>query len=212
VPRCCSDSLPARLCASLSGEGLMQDILGDPKVQLVPAGDEAAPLPKGPEIDLAPHTRSNVAMKLAVVRSLWSHAHSVLPVQALAGSPSEALPTWLMKKEAELVWETDTPHDARMQWATLCAEVVVRTGAAGCSPFLAPLCMFRGTPGAGRGTGPWTFVRESGVCLWSGGERSRRDGKRHPCFSACHSRKSPFPVSSQRGVLMDSCVGAREQR
>jgi hypothetical protein len=100
VPPCCSDSLPARLRAS--GEGLMQDILGNPKVQLVPAGDEAAPSPKGPEINLAPHTCSNAAMKLAVVRSLWSHTHSVLPVQALAVSPSEALLMWLMK-EAELM-------------------------------------------------------------------------------------------------------------
>jgi hypothetical protein len=64
----------------------------------------------------------------------------------------------------------------------------------------------------GRGTGPWTFVHESGVCLWGSKKCSRRDGKRHPCFSECHSRKSPFPVSPQWGVLMDSCVGAREQR
>jgi hypothetical protein len=144
---------------------LMQDILGDPKVQLVPAGDEAAPSPKGPEIDLAPHTRSNAAMKLAVVRSLWSHAHSVLPAQALAGSPSEALLTWLMKKEAELVWETDTPHDARTQWATLCAEVVVRTGAAGCSPSLAPLRMFWGTPGASR-RWAWDWSMDVRTRVW----------------------------------------------
>jgi hypothetical protein len=44
----------------------------------------------GPEVDLAPHTRSNTAMKLAVVRSLWAQAHTVLPAQALAGSPRQS--------------------------------------------------------------------------------------------------------------------------
>ena len=127
---------------------LMQDILGDPKVHLVPSGDEGTPSNTGSEADLAPHTRSNAAMKLAVVRSLWAHAHSVLPAQALAGSPSEALFTWLMKKEAELVCETDTPHDARTQWALFCAEVILRTSATSCSSSLALLRMFWGTPGA----------------------------------------------------------------
>jgi len=143
---------------------LMQDILGDPKVQLVPSGEEAAPS-NTPEVDLAPHTRSNAAMKLAVVRSLWAHAHSVLPAQALAGSPSEALLTWLMKKEAELVLETDTPHDARTQWATLCAEVVVRTGAAGCSSSLTLLRMFWGTPGASRRSA-WNWSMDVRTRVW----------------------------------------------
>jgi hypothetical protein len=109
---------------------LIQDILGDPKVQLVRSRDEGAPSNTA-EGELAPHTRSNAAMKLAVARSLWAHAHSVLPPQALAGPPSEALLTWLMKKEEELVRKTDTSHDARTQWATLCAEVTMRTGPAG---------------------------------------------------------------------------------
>jgi hypothetical protein len=127
---------------------LIQDILGDPKVQLVPAGDgPTTPSHTGSEVDLAPHTRSNAAMKLAVVRSLWTQAHEVLPAQALAGSPSETLLTWLMKKETELVWETDMPHDARTQWASLCAEVIVRTSAAGCSSSLSLLRMFWGIPG-----------------------------------------------------------------
>jgi hypothetical protein len=141
---------------------LMQDILGDPKVQLVPSGDEAAP--SKAEADLAPHTRSNAAMKLAVVRSLWTHAHSVLPAQVLAGSPSEALLMWLMEKEAQLVQETDTPHDARTQWAMLCAEVIVCTSAVGCSPSLALLRMFWGTPGASlRSAWDWTMDVRSRV-------------------------------------------------
>jgi len=134
---------------------VMQDILGDPKVQLVPAGDAPTPSHMESEVDLAPHTRSNAAMKLEVVRALWTHAHGLLPARALAGSPSETLLSWLMEKEAELVWETDTPHDARTQWAMLCAEVLVRTNAVtGCVSAPAHLCMFWGTRGASR---PWNW-------------------------------------------------------
>jgi hypothetical protein len=135
---------------------LMQEILGDPKVQLVPSGDAPTPSHVDTEIDLAPHTRSNAAMKLAVVRSLWTQAHAVLPARALTGSPGEALLMWLMEKESELVWETDTPHDARTQWAMLCAEVLVRTGdTTGCaSAAAAHLRVFWGTRGASR---PWVW-------------------------------------------------------
>ena len=55
------------------------------------------------EVDPAPHTRLNAAMKLEVVRAVWTHAHSVLPARVLAGSPSEVLLSWLMEKGAELV-------------------------------------------------------------------------------------------------------------
>lgn len=157
---------------------LMQDILGDSKVQLVPSGDEAAPSNAGSEADLAPHTRSNAAMKLAVVRSLWAHAHSVLPARVLAGSPSEALLTWLMEKEAVLVQETDTPHDARTQWAMLCAEVIIRPGAAGCSSSLALLRMFWGTPGASlRSAWNWTMdVRTRVWCTFAERWRTLAEG------------------------------------
>ena len=145
---------------------VMQDILGDPKVQLVPAGDAPTPSHMESEVDLAPHTRSNAAMKLEVVRALWTHAHGLLPARALAGSPSETLLSWLMEKEAELVWETDTPHDARTQWAMLCAEVLVRTNAVtGCASAPAHLCMFWGTRGASR---PWIWNWTTDVrALWT---------------------------------------------
>ncbi|KAI9455511.1 hypothetical protein F5148DRAFT_1378062 [Russula earlei] len=139
---------------------LMQDILGDPKVQLVPSGDPEAPSQIASEVDLAPHTRSNAAMKLAVVRTLWGHAHAILPMQALAGTPSEALLTWLIEREAELVWETDTPHDARTQWAMLCAEVLLRTSVSGSTLAPALLRMFWGTPSASR---RWVWSWETDV-------------------------------------------------
>jgi len=144
---------------------LMQDILGDPKVQLVPSNDPATASNVGSEVDLAPHTRSNAAMKLAVVRALWGHAHAVLPPRSLAGSPSEALLTWLMEREGDLVWETDTPHDARTQWAMLCAEVLVRTSAAGCTLAPALLRTFWGIPGASR-RWTWNWPQDVRARVW----------------------------------------------
>ncbi|KAI9443494.1 hypothetical protein H4582DRAFT_2072522 [Lactarius indigo] len=124
----------------------------DDSVQLVPSADTPAPTPTGSDLDLAPHTRSNAAMKLAAVRALWGHVHAVLPAQALAGSPSGTLLTWLMEKEKELILETDTPFDARTEWAMLCAEVLVRVDAPA-----ARLRMFWGARSAStRWTWSWT--------------------------------------------------------
>ena len=104
---------------------------------------------------LAPHTRLNAARKFEVVRALWTHAHSVLPARALAGSLSEVSLSWPVEKEVELVWETDMPHDARTQCAMLSAEVLVRTNAAaGCASAPTHVYVFWGTRGASR---PWNW-------------------------------------------------------
>ncbi|KAH9038215.1 hypothetical protein EDB85DRAFT_2141985 [Lactarius pseudohatsudake] len=139
---------------------LMKDILSDPKVQLVPSADTPAPTPTGSDLDLLPHTRSNAAMKLAAVRTLWGHVHMVLPAQALAGSASDLLLTWLMEKETDLILETDTPFDARTQWAMLCAEVLVRADAPA-----ARLRVFWGARGAStRWT--WNWAADVRALVW----------------------------------------------
>ncbi|KAI0301170.1 hypothetical protein B0F90DRAFT_1817185 [Multifurca ochricompacta] len=144
---------------------VIQDILRDSNVQLVPSADTPTPSQTGSDVDLVPHTRSNAAMKLCVVRSLWTQTHSVLPAQALAGSASEALLTWLMEKEAELVWETNTPHDARTQWAMLCADVLARssTGARDASASL--LRVFWGVRGASR-RWTWSWAMDVRALVW----------------------------------------------
>jgi hypothetical protein len=142
-------------------------------------------------------------MKLAVVGSLWAQAHTALPAQVLAGSPSESLLTWLMKKETELVWETDTPHDACTEWANLCAEVIVRTGAAGCSSSLPLLRMFWGTPGASqRWAWNWTMdVRRalaSLACIYGAVENAWEGMGRGSRTPQCAIRVHPpsrFPPS-----------------
>jgi hypothetical protein len=86
---------------------VMQDILDNLNIQLVPAGNVPMPSHMESEVDLAPHTHLNVAIKLKVVHALWTHAHLVLSVCALAGSLSKVLLLWLMEKDVELVWEID---------------------------------------------------------------------------------------------------------
>ncbi len=71
------------------------------------------------------------------------HVHAVLPTCVLAGSLSKSLLTQLMEKEAELVVETDTPHSVYMQWAMLCAKVLMHTSiTTGYILATAQLCVF----------------------------------------------------------------------
>ncbi len=164
---------------------LMQDILGNPKVQSVPSSDVLMPSQIEPKVDLTPHTHSNVVMKLAVIHLFWMHAHVVLPACTLAGSLSESLLTWLMEKEAELMVETDMPHNVRTQWAMLCAEVLVHTGVAiGYVLAAVQLYVFWGTHGASQPR-VWNW------CMVP------------PWYSlACHLHKSILSLPSHWTVLM----------
>ncbi|KAH9952882.1 hypothetical protein BGW80DRAFT_1259777 [Lactifluus volemus] len=74
----------------------------------------------------------------------------------LSASASESLLTWFMEKEPEIVWETDTPHDARTQWAMLCAEVIMRSAPSPSSSSSTPLLrMFWGGASSRRRTWDW---------------------------------------------------------
>ncbi|KAI0061493.1 hypothetical protein BV25DRAFT_1857413 [Artomyces pyxidatus] len=109
---------------------ILSNILEDPDVQLVPKPETppADHLMFDPEIvhnpALTPHARSNAAMKLSVTRDLWECAHQIVPAHEI-GVASENVLAFLMEKESSLVWETDSPHDAREQWALLCTEMLV---------------------------------------------------------------------------------------
>jgi hypothetical protein len=77
-----------------------------------------------PDVNIPTETRSNAALRLSLVRSLWSVARNVVtngPV-CLAG---ETFIEWLMANESRLVWESDSDDDARRQWASLCADILV---------------------------------------------------------------------------------------
>jgi hypothetical protein len=70
---------------------------------LVPTGNVPTPSYIKSEVDLAPHTCLNIAMKLKVIYTLWMHAHLVLSLHTLAGSLSKVLLLWLIEKEVELM-------------------------------------------------------------------------------------------------------------
>jgi len=125
----------------------LASIIVDPDIQLVPtttpeldAFDNANPA-------LKPHARSNAAMKLSVARDLWDIVHRVIPVDDIFVTGQKLL-ACLVENESDLVWETDSPHDARTQWTLLCGEILVHCGSD-------PLKEFWGVRGAMKGDCRW---------------------------------------------------------
>jgi hypothetical protein len=122
---------------------------------------------------------------------------------ALTRFLSESLLTWLMEKEAELVVETDTPHDMCTQWAMLCAEVLMCTGVAtGYALAAAQLCVFWGTCGASQPR-VWNWCMDVCVQVWRvfvERWRTLAEGWEEappPWYSSvCHLRKSILSIAS----------------
>ncbi|KAG2342195.1 hypothetical protein BDR05DRAFT_964509 [Suillus weaverae] len=111
---------------------ILVDILRDPKLDLSakfgPPPSQQASSPIG-EVRVAPRrtlipSRSNAALKLVVTRDLWAVVRTTFPNNVLHSAGARLLEC-LIEDEADLVWETDSPDDARKQWAYLCAEVIV---------------------------------------------------------------------------------------
>lgn len=111
---------------------ILVDILRDPKLDLSakfgPPPSQQASSPIG-GVRVTPRrtsilSRSNTALKLVVTRDLWTVVRTTFPSNVLHSAGARLL-ACLMEDEADLVWETDSPDDARKQWAYLCAEVLV---------------------------------------------------------------------------------------
>lgn len=66
-------------------------------------------------------TSTNAALKLKVIRDLWSTTRIVIPHEHL-GNAGEKLLSCLMENEREF---TDPGKDARIEWSSLCAELLV---------------------------------------------------------------------------------------
>ncbi|KAH9971901.1 hypothetical protein BGW80DRAFT_1460112 [Lactifluus volemus] len=100
------------------------------------------------------------AFGMTIIRRRISAAHALKcsdEARRRAASMSESLLTWLMEKEPEIVWETDTPHDARTQWAMLCAEVIMRSAPSPSSSSSSTplLCVFWGSASSRHRTWDW---------------------------------------------------------
>ncbi|KAG1745909.1 uncharacterized protein EDB91DRAFT_1236218 [Suillus paluster] len=110
---------------------ILVDILGDSKLDFSakygpPPSQHVSPVagvrvtPKRSSLP----SRSNAALKLVVVRDLWAVLRTTFP-NNLLHSAGTSLLACLIEDETNLVWETDSPDDARKQWAYFCAEVLV---------------------------------------------------------------------------------------
>ncbi|KAH7912528.1 hypothetical protein BJ138DRAFT_1112247 [Hygrophoropsis aurantiaca] len=73
---------------------------------------------------IALQSRSNAALKLSVIRDLWTVVRTTFPNNLLHAGGTKLL-AYLDQEEADLVWETDSPDDARKEWAYLSAEVLI---------------------------------------------------------------------------------------
>ncbi|KIK93333.1 hypothetical protein PAXRUDRAFT_829068 [Paxillus rubicundulus Ve08.2h10] len=115
--------------------GILAQILRDPQLELTlkvgpPSSKGGASPVSSRSIQLAkkighsPSTRSNAAMKLFVVRELWASMRTTFPNNLLHAGGAK-LVECLVEDESDLVWETDTPDDARKEWAKLSAETLV---------------------------------------------------------------------------------------
>ncbi|KAG2155943.1 uncharacterized protein EDB93DRAFT_1128917 [Suillus bovinus] len=111
---------------------ILVDILRDPKLDLSakfgPPPSQRVSSPIG-GVRVSPRrtsipSRSNAALKLVVTRDLWTVVRTTFPNNVLHSAGARLL-ACLIEDEADLVWETDSPDDARKQWAYLCAEVLV---------------------------------------------------------------------------------------
>ncbi|KIJ62575.1 hypothetical protein HYDPIDRAFT_176396 [Hydnomerulius pinastri MD-312] len=120
--------------ASRAG-GILVEILRDSKLDLtmkVPpsssiGGANATPAGSGQRAKRMAQNktaRSNSAMKLSVIRELWSSMRTTFPNNLLHAGGAKLLEC-LIEDESDLVWETDAPDDARKEWAKLCAETLV---------------------------------------------------------------------------------------
>ena len=106
---------------------ILVDILCDPKLDLSTKVGPPLPQHSSPAMSRKPSllsSRSNSALKLSVVRELWTVVRTTFPNNLLQPAGARLL-ACLREDEADLVWETDSPDDARKQWAYLCAEVLV---------------------------------------------------------------------------------------
>ncbi|KAI0322414.1 hypothetical protein OF83DRAFT_803492 [Amylostereum chailletii] len=116
---------------------ILTDMLGDSTLILIqtpetpqaqdPLGEDQNTFAKAQARASSPW-RSNAAVKLSVARELWGPAARIIPDEEL-GTIAKSFIDFLIEKESELVWEEDSPHDAREQWSLLCAEVLLH-----CSP------------------------------------------------------------------------------
>ncbi|KAF8842180.1 hypothetical protein BDN67DRAFT_995787 [Paxillus ammoniavirescens] len=114
---------------------ILVQILRDPQLELIlkvaspsskggasPISSRSGQLAK--KTDRSRSTRSNAAVKLRVVRELWASMRTTFPHNLLHAGGATLIEC-LIEDESDLVWETDTPDDARKEWAKLCAETLV---------------------------------------------------------------------------------------
>ncbi|KAH7885266.1 hypothetical protein F5I97DRAFT_1357061 [Phlebopus sp. FC_14] len=107
---------------------ILVEILRDAKLDLTPSSSSTMTSPivglRARKTNLNRSARSNSALKLTVIRELWAAMRVTFPDNLLHAGGTTIV-RCLVEDESDLVWETDSPADARKEWAQLCAETLI---------------------------------------------------------------------------------------
>lgn len=98
---------------------ILLDILQDPDLDVTPKSEDKKPDVGSGRVKSA--KLSNHALKLRIVRRLWSSTRTIFPHGSLS-SAGERLVTYIMKNEDEF---TDSGESSRTEWAAMCTEILV---------------------------------------------------------------------------------------
>lgn len=104
---------------------ILIDILEDTSLDLTTkSGPPRNALSSSSPARALPSSHSNTVLKLSIIRDLWATVRTTVPSDLMAVAGEKVL-CCLLDKEDKLMWETDSPDDARKQWAMFCAEVLL---------------------------------------------------------------------------------------
>jgi hypothetical protein len=106
-----------------------------------------------------PSSCSSTILKLSITRDLWAIVRANVPLELITVAGKKLLGC-LVDNEEGLVWETDSPDDARREWAMLCAEVLLVCD-------LQELKSFWGIAGSERKGEVWSRKTEVRSFVWT---------------------------------------------
>jgi hypothetical protein len=110
---------------AITAVDILIDILQDVNLDLTTkSGPPRKALSSSSPIRAPPSSHSNTALKVSITRDLWTTVRTTVPLDDVTVA-AERLLACLVNSEDDWVWESDSPDDARKQWAMFCAEVLL---------------------------------------------------------------------------------------
>lgn len=110
---------------AITAVDILIEILQDVNLDLTTkSGPPRKALSSSSPIRAPPSSHSNTFLKVSITRDLWTTVRTTVPLDDITAA-AEKLLTCLVNNEDDWVWESESPDDARKQWAMFCAEVLL---------------------------------------------------------------------------------------